>query len=69
MENKKNWWVAFLLCWFLGNFGAHDFYAGKTKYGIIKLLTCGACGVWTLIDWVKLILQKYTDAEGNVIAR
>lgn len=30
--------VAFILAWFFGGFGAHDFYVGKKKLGIAKLI-------------------------------
>ena len=68
-KSTKKWWTAFLLCWFLGNFGAHRFYAGKTGTAILMLCTCGCCGVLTLIDWIKLLMQKFEDSEGKVIVR
>ena len=34
----KSWVVALLLCLFLGGFGAHRFYVGKTASGITMLL-------------------------------
>ena len=69
-KSSKKWLTALLLGILVWPFGAMDFYAGKKKFGIIKLLTCGGgCGIWNLIDVVKLIMGKYTDAEGNVIAR
>ena len=66
-KSEKSSLTALLLCWFLGAFGVHSFYAGKTVNGIIQLLTCGGCGVWTLIDLITIIMKKYTDAEGKVI--
>ena len=60
--------VAFLLCLFLGPLGVHRFYAGKAATGIVQLLTCGALGIWTLIDGIMILCGVFTDKEGNVIS-
>ena len=46
----KNPTVAFVLAFFLGNLGVDHFWLGKTGTGVAKLLTCGGCGIWSLID-------------------
>lgn len=66
-KSSKNWLVTMLLCFFLGGWGVHSFYAGKTVNGIIQLLTAGGCGFWALYDFIMIVLKKYTDAEGKVI--
>lgn len=70
MENKsgKDWLVTLLLCIFLGGIGVHRFYAGKIGTGILQLITCGGCGIWTLVDLIMIITGKFTDSEGNVIS-
>lgn len=50
-------WVAFILCLFLGYFGAHKFYEGKAGMGILYLLTCGLCGIGWFIDCITLLLK------------
>ncbi len=58
---------AFLLCFFLGVFGAHRFYVGKVGTGILQLLTLGGLGVWALIDMIMIIVGAFTDRDGNKI--
>lgn len=39
---------------FLGVLGIDRFMIGDTGMGILKLLTCGCCGVLTIIDWFTI---------------
>lgn len=67
MKSEKNWLTTLLLCIFLGSLGVHRFYAGKIGTGILMLITCGGCGIWTLIDLVMIIMGSFTDKDGNAI--
>ena len=40
-----------LVSLFLGTLGIDRFMLGDTGMGILKLLTCGLCGILTIIDW------------------
>jgi len=57
--------VAGLLGIFLGTFGAHRFYLGDTKGGLIRLaisiVTCGAGGIIGTIEGILYIIK--TDAD------
>jgi len=44
-----------LISVFLGSYGVDRFMLGDTTMGVIKLLTCGGCGIWTIIDWFSII--------------
>ena len=65
--STKDWLVTLLLCFFVGGFGIHRFYVGKTGTAIIQLLTLGACGIWTFIDFIVICIGNFTDAEGKFI--
>lgn len=39
---------------FLGSLGIDRFMIGDTGMGILKLLTCGCCGILTIIDWFTI---------------
>ena len=60
---------AFLLCFFLGWFGAHRFYVGKIGTGILQLLSFGGLGIWTFIDFIMIVVGAFTDKEGNKITQ
>ena len=59
--------VALLLCLFIGILGVHRFYVGKVGTGILQLVTLGGLGIWALIDLIIIIMQKFTDSEGNTL--
>ena len=58
---------AFLLCFFFGCFGAHRFYVGKIGTGVLQLLTLGGLGIWVIIDFIMIIIGKFSDKEGNLL--
>jgi TM2 domain-containing membrane protein YozV len=57
--------TVFLLSYFLGNFGVDHFYMGNTGMGILKLLTCGGFGIWSIIDTVMTGMMIRNDPQGN----
>ena len=51
---------------FLGVLGIDRFMIGDTGMGILKLLTCGCCGVLTIIDWFT-ISKKTRELNFNKV--
>ncbi|MCL1881592.1 MAG: NINE protein [Oscillospiraceae bacterium] len=54
---KKDKWLAFWLCFFLGYLGIHRFYEGKIGTGVLWLFTFGLCGIGWLVDAIILICK------------
>ena len=63
----KEWLTALLLSIFLGSLGVDRFYLGYTGLGILKLVTLGGCGVWSLIDIIMIATNKMKDSNGNPV--
>lgn len=60
----KSQLIALILCALIGTIGIHRFYLGYTWQGIVQLLTLGACGVWTLIDLIRIITGDLQPKNG-----
>lgn len=61
----KSQLIALLLCGFLGGLGIHRFYLGYTWQGIVQLLTLGGCGIWSLIDFIRIITGSLQPKDGQ----
>ena len=61
----KSQMVALILCALLGGLGVHRFYLGYTWQGIVQLLTAGGCGIWALIDLIRIIMGTLTPKDGE----
>lgn len=46
--------VLLLISIFLGSLGIDRFMLGDIGMGVLKLLTCGCCGILTIIDWFTI---------------
>ena len=51
---------------FLGVLGIDRFMIGDTGMGILKLLTCGCCGILTIVDWFT-ISKKTKELNFNKV--
>lgn len=61
--SEKSRLVALLLCIFLGCFGVHRFYLGKSGTGVIWLLTAGCFGIGCIIDIIFIACGYMKDKQ------
>jgi TM2 domain-containing membrane protein YozV len=67
--NDRNKLVAALLAFFIGIFGVHRFYLGRTGSGIAMLvLTCTFVGIlisgpWAIIDMIRYLIMSDEEFE------
>lgn len=59
--NIKDPVLALLLSFFFGTFAVDRFYLGNIFLGILKLITIGGLGIWTITDW--FIIMKSTRKQ------
>jgi TM2 domain-containing membrane protein YozV len=52
--NLKSPTTMLIISILLGGYGIDRFMLGETGMGVAKLLTCGGCGIWAIIDWFSI---------------
>jgi TM2 domain-containing membrane protein YozV len=57
--------IAAVLAFVVGVLGIHRFYLGYTGIGIAQLLTLGGCGIWSLIDLIRIIIGDLKPKDGG----
>jgi hypothetical protein len=66
--SNKHFLAAFFFSFFWGTFGIDRFYLGKVGTGILKLLTFGGMGLWTIIDLVLIMSGSMRDRHDRQLA-
>ncbi len=61
--------TALLLSIFLGSIGVDRFYLGYIGLGIVKLITCGGFGIWSLIDIILIAVDKLPTKDGQPLTK
>ena len=80
---SKNKIAAALLAFFLGTFGAHNFYLGHTSKAVTQLvltligyftlifligsLFIMATGIWAFIEFIMILTGSIKDSDGNAL--
>lgn len=64
-KSNKNKMTALIVCIFLGVFGGHYFYVGKTGMGVLYLLTLGVFGIGWIVDVFRIAAGSFSDKFGR----
>ena len=67
-DSTKNKWIALGLAAVLfltGIGGLHRFYMGQIGIGVAQLLTFGGCGIWAIIDIIRILTDDLQPKGGT----
>lgn len=64
-SDKPSQIIALILCLLVGYLGIHRFYLGYTWQGVVQLLTGGGCGIWSLIDLIRIVTGDLKPKNGG----
>ena len=67
--SEKERLVTLLLCYFFGGFGGHRFYVGKVGTAIFMIFTFGGLGIWSLVDFIMILVGSFKDKEGKLVKK
>jgi hypothetical protein len=67
--SDKSRGVATALAALLGPFGAHRFYVGKPRSGVLMAVTLGGMGLWWLYDLIVVAAGDFRDVQGRRVSR
>jgi len=55
MQSFKDPTIMLIVSLVAGSLGIDRFMLGQTGMGILKLITCGGLGIWTIVDWFLIM--------------
>lgn len=58
-----------LLAIFLGMYGAHRFYTGHIRSGVLQFLTGGGFVIWWIIDIIAIATGDFRDSKGRLLKK
>ncbi len=67
--SDKSRGIATALAALLGPFGAHRFYVGRARSGVLMCVTLGGLGLWWLYDVIVVAAGDFRDVDGRRVSR
>lgn len=68
-KNAKELVDSIIIIYFLRRTWCCRFYMGYVGLGILKLITCGGCGIWSIIDIILIATNKLTAKDGTPLEK
>jgi TM2 domain-containing membrane protein YozV len=65
VHKQRHFLIAFFFSFMWGTWGVDRFYMGYIVTGILKLLTFGGLGIWTLVDFIFISSGFMKDKQGQ----
>ncbi len=65
VRRQRHFLAAFFISFMWGGFGVDRMYMGYWGLGILKLLTLGGLGIWTIIDFAFISTGFMKDKQGR----
>lgn len=55
MTERKDPIILLVVSILVGSLGIDRILLGQVGLGVVKLITCGGMGIWTIIDWIIIM--------------
>ncbi|RWZ78304.1 MAG: NINE protein [Candidatus Microsaccharimonas sossegonensis] len=66
IPRQRHFLILFFFSFMWGTFGVDRMYMGLYGSGILKLITFGGLGLWTLTDMIVIMTGTFRDKEGRL---